>query len=141
MAKSPHCPKFIVAGLLAWRGQATAAFGALISSKINQWSLLVGMIPLVYSLASGVPNSLHLDPHQTQELWLTAAQSLYAMGIMLNLYIGKVGAAALFGLFAVQFLLPDSHMIISIVYLLFAAYLIVRDREHILPLFRNGLLP
>lgn len=136
-----EAPEFIVAGLLAWRGQATAAFGALISSKINQWSLLVGMIPLVYSIASGAPSSLHLDFHQTQELWLTAAQSLYAMGIMLNLYIGKVGAAALFVLFVVQFVFPDTHTSISIVYLLFAAYLIVRDREHILPLFRDGLLP
>ena len=136
-----EAPEFIVAGLLAWRGQATAAFGALISSKINQWSLLVGMIPLVYSIASGAPSSLHLDYHQTQELWLTAAQSLYAMGIMLNLYIGKFGAAALFVLFIVQFILPNTHTSISVVYLLFAAYLIVRDREHILPLFRNGLLP
>jgi cation:H+ antiporter len=136
-----EAPEFIVAGLLAWRGQATAAFGALISSKINQWSLLVGMIPLVYSIASGAPSSLHLDYHQTQELWLTAAQSLYAMGIMLNLYIGRVGAAALFVLFIVQFVFPNTHTSISIVYLLFAAYLIVRDREHILPLFRDGLLP
>ncbi len=136
-----EAPEFIIAALLTWRGLATAAFGALISSKINQWSLLVGMIPLVYSIASGRPNELVLDAHQVQEVLLTAAQSLYAMAIMLNLYISKFGAAALFGLFILQFLLPGSHLVLSIVYLLAAVLLIWRDREYILPLFRHGLLP
>ncbi len=136
-----EAPEFIIAALLTWRGMATAALGALISSKINQWSLLVGMIPLVYSIASGTPNALGLDGHQVQEVLLTAAQSLFAMAIMLNLLVSRWGAAGLFVLFILQFLFPGSHMILSVVYLVLAAILIWRDREYIVPLFRQGLLP
>jgi cation:H+ antiporter len=135
-----EAPEFIIAALLTWRGQATAAFGALISSKINQWSLLVGMIPLVYSVASGAPSSLVLDAHQIQEVLLTAAQSLFAMAIMLNLYISRAGAAALFVLFIIQFLLPGTHLVMSILYLIFAVLLIVRDRHYLAPLFKGGML-
>lgn len=135
-----EAPEFIIAALLAWRGLATAGFGALISSKINQWSLLVGMIPIAYGLASGnILKPLALDAHQVQELWLTASQSLYAMGIMLNLLISIRGAATLFVLFLIQFIFPGTHIPISIVYLALAAYLIVRDRGHILLLLRDGL--
>jgi cation:H+ antiporter len=42
-----EAPEFIVAGLFAWRLQTNAALGALVSSKVNQWTLLVGSLPLV----------------------------------------------------------------------------------------------
>ena len=135
-----EAPEFIIAAMLAWRGLATAGFGALISSKINQWSLLVGMIPIAYGFASGnIFKPLPLDARQIEELWLTAAQSLYAMGIMLNLLISVRGAAMLFILFLIQFLIPGTHVPITILYLALAAYLIVRDRGHILLLLRDGL--
>ena len=36
-----EAPEFIIAGLFAWRLQTSAALGALVSSKVNQWTLLV----------------------------------------------------------------------------------------------------
>ena len=48
-----EAPEFIIAALWTLRGQAQAAIGALISSKVNQWTLLVGTIPLVYSISLG----------------------------------------------------------------------------------------
>ena len=98
------------------------------------------MIPIAYGVASGnIFKPLPLDARQIEELWLTAAQSLYAMGIMLNLLISVRGAAMLFILFLIQFLIPGTHVPITILYLALAAYLIIRDRGHILLLFREGL--
>ncbi len=132
-------PEFIVAALFTWRGLATAGFGALISSKINQWTLLIGTIPAVYSLASGEPRSLILDSRQAEEMFLTAAQSLFALAIMVNLIISWRGALALFVLFAVQFFIPGTHIIISVIYLVLAVALLARDRKFILSLMAEGL--
>ena len=62
----------LVAGLLAWRGRAAKGMGALISSKVNQWTLLVGTLPIVFSIAAGGLHGLPIDAHQREELLLTA---------------------------------------------------------------------
>src|SRR5690606_29083734 len=41
-----EAPEFLVAGILAYRGRATVAMGALLSSKVNQWTLLIGGLPI-----------------------------------------------------------------------------------------------
>jgi len=46
-------PEYIVDATFAWRGATGAAMGTLVSSKINQWTLLVGMLPLVYAVGLG----------------------------------------------------------------------------------------
>ena len=46
-------PEFLVAGMLAWRLRADAALGALVSSTVNQWTLLIGCLPLAYAISSG----------------------------------------------------------------------------------------
>src|SRR5919197_1201 len=43
-------PEFIVAILFALRAQPGTSMGALLSSKVNQWTLLVGMLPVVYAV-------------------------------------------------------------------------------------------
>jgi cation:H+ antiporter len=61
-----EAPEFIITGLFAWRLLGRASLGALVSSKVNQWTLLVSTIPLVFNIASwrlgkAVPAVLHLD--------------------------------------------------------------------------------
>ena len=48
-----EAPEFVLALVFAWRGQAGMALGSLISSELNQWTLLVGMIPGVYAVSHG----------------------------------------------------------------------------------------
>ncbi len=132
-------PEFIVAALFTWRGLATAGFGALISSKINQWTLLIGTIPVVYSIASGEPRAMALDARQAEEIFLTASQSLFALAVMVNLIISWRGAVMLLLLFAIQFFIPGTHLIVSVVYLVLAVALLARDRKFILPLVGKGL--
>jgi hypothetical protein len=48
-------PELIVAGLYAWRLHTDEALGTLVSSKVNQWTLLVGTLPIVFAASSGGP--------------------------------------------------------------------------------------
>jgi cation:H+ antiporter len=123
-----EAPEFVVVALFAWRGAATAALGTLVSSKINQWTLLVAMLPLVYSVGVGSPTSLPLDARQQDEVLLTAAQSLFAVALLLDLRLSLVGAGALFGLFMVQMLLPDTRGVMTVVYLVLSAVVLVISR-------------
>src|SRR3954454_10639570 len=121
-----EAPEFIVAILLARRGNGDDALGALLSSKVNQWTLLVGSVPLAYLLGGGGV-ALHLDARQTSDMLLTAAQTAFGFAVLVKLRFHVVAAAAIFGLFLAQFLVrdPSAHLAISIVYLALAAYVLV----------------
>jgi cation:H+ antiporter len=87
-----EAPEMIIAILFTLRLKAQAGLGTLISSKVNQWTLLVGTLPLVFALGggeagpgSGFFNPMHLDPTQVEEVFLTAAQSLFAVAVIANL--------------------------------------------------------
>ncbi len=101
-----EAPEFIVAIMFVWRGDAATALGSLLSAKLNQWTLLVGMIPLVFGVASEGLTPMPLDAFQMQELLLTAAQSLLAVGFLAGLSLGPRRSAVLFALFAGQLLSP-----------------------------------
>jgi cation:H+ antiporter len=102
-----EAPEFIVALVFAWRGQANLALGSLLSSKLNQWTLLVGMIPGVFAVSHGaIDHPLPMGSVQMSEIMLTAAQSLFGVVLLASLRLSLSGAALLFGLFAGQFVLP-----------------------------------
>jgi cation:H+ antiporter len=95
-------PEFVVALLFALRGAAAAGIGAMISSKVNQWTLLVGALPLAFALSSGSMHPMVLDDRQREEIFLTAAQSVFGLVVIGNYRVGIGEAAMLFGLFALQ---------------------------------------
>ena len=125
-------PEFLVALIFAWRGFATAGFGTLVSSKVNQWTLLVGMVPLAYAgglLAAGHGvGHIPLDPRQFGELVLTAAQSLLAV-----LFLAQFATGAW-----IEHALPAAEQgtwfarekaVFSLLYVLLAAGWLVRHRR------------
>jgi cation:H+ antiporter len=126
-----EAPEFVVVALFAWRGQSTPALGTLVSSKINQWTLLVGMLPVVYSIGLGYPAALALDARQQDEVLLTAAQSVFAISLMVNLRLSLIGASALFGLFVVQMVLPDLRQPITWVYIALALGMFATQRAYL----------
>jgi cation:H+ antiporter len=97
-----EAPEFIVAILLAARGNADDGIGALLSSKVNQWTLLVGSIPIAY-LAGGGSAALPLDSHQVAEVLLTATQTALGFAVLLRLRFHIGAAAVLLVMFAGQF--------------------------------------
>jgi len=98
-----EAPELLVATLFAWRLAARTGIGALISSKVNQWTLLVGTLPIVFMIFAGQVHGLPLDEVQRDELWVTATQSVFAVAIIASRSISTKEAWAMLGLFAVQF--------------------------------------
>jgi cation:H+ antiporter len=142
-------PELIVACLYAWRLKARDSLGTLLSSKVNQWTLLVGTIPIVFALASGSLHGLPLDAQQRFELLLTAAQSLFAVSLLITLSLTAWGAVALFVLFAIQFVasltLPTDVdrvlvAVLSALYILLAIGLFVARRRELVRTTRDGLV-
>jgi cation:H+ antiporter len=99
-------PEFIVAALFAARGLASASFNTLLSSLLNQWTLLVGMLPLAFSLAGRNLRPMILDAQQRGEIFLTASFSLLAVVVLSDFRFTKKEAAVLFMLFAAQAFYP-----------------------------------
>jgi len=125
-------PEFIVAILFAIRGNARAGLGTLISSKVNQWTLLIGMLPLVYSVSMGHPAPMHLDARQAEELFLTAGQSLLAVVILANLSFGFWEGILLLVLFLAQLCIPVTSIRVafSIGYVLLTIGYLIASKSH-----------
>jgi cation:H+ antiporter len=143
-----EAPELIVATLYALRLMAGDSLGALVSSKVNQWTLLVGTIPVIFALSAGTFDGLPLDTQQRFALAVTAAQSLFAVSLLLTLRVTRGGAVALFALFCAQFfgsiLLPPplSHrtdLVLSAVYVALAAVQFLRHRDTIARTARDGV--
>ncbi len=98
-----EAPELLVAGLYAYRLNTNAALGTLVSSKVNQWTLLVGTLPIAFAIASASTDGLPIIARQREEVFLTAAQSFFAVVTLLNLTMTLREAALLFTLFWAQF--------------------------------------
>jgi cation:H+ antiporter len=114
-------PEFVVAILFAIRLRGSMAIGALLSSKVNQWTLLVGALPVAVALSAGRFVGLPLDDRQAQELLLTSSQSLFAALLIADREFSRREALILFVLFAFQFMLPDTHGLFTWIYLALSA--------------------
>jgi cation:H+ antiporter len=101
-----EAPEIVLASIFALRGEAMSALGMLISAKVNQWTLLVGSLPVVYAVSVGGPEPLPLDTRQMEEVLLTAAQSIFAVVLLAGLFLAPRGAIVLFVLFITQLFLP-----------------------------------
>ena len=137
-----EAPEFIITGVFAWRLLGAAALGALVSSKVNQWTLLVGTVPLVFNLASYViglpiPAALPLDQVQKEDLLLTSAQSAFAVAMLLGLHLSLWEAGLLTGLFLIQLAIPETHMVVTVIYLVLSVFFVVRNRSHIVAAARS----
>jgi cation:H+ antiporter len=114
---------------------------------VNQWTLLVGTLPIVFSIAAGGLHGLPIDAHKREELLLTAAQSFFALAVLVTLSITVREALLLFVLFWAQFVIgaivPEAWIAlerigVSIAYLALGVAIFARDRRLIGPLLRDG---
>jgi cation:H+ antiporter len=118
-------PEFVIALLFAWRHRGALGLGALISSKVNQWTLLVGALPIAYAVASGAWIGLPLDDRQTEELLLTSAQSLLATLLICDLDFSRFEAVLLAAAFGVQLFFPDTEVRIAFSFLYLVIFLLL----------------
>ena len=143
-----EAPELLVAGLYAWRLNTNAGLGTLVSSKVNQWTLLVGTLPIVFAFASGSLSGLPVEPRQREELLLTASQSVFAVATLASLSLSLREAGLLLVLFFAQFvigaLVPRPYhgfelIAVSAMYLVLGVALLIRNRAQLRALLRDGL--
>ncbi len=132
-------PELIVAGILAYRMKGDDAIGTLLSSKVNQWTLLVGSIPLAFMAGGGSALGIQLDARQTEEFILTAAQTVLGFAVLANLRFRTREAIVLLVLFLLQFPFPQTSVRIgfSIAYGVFAVVLLYFQRQCLKPIFTD----
>jgi len=108
-----------------WARQVRSAPMALmnmVSSNINQWTMLVAMIPIVYSYSMGHVSVIHFDEHQREEILLTLAQALVGFIFLMNMNFSWWEALGLFVLWLIQFVQP--HLRVQITYVYFAWFVV-----------------
>lgn len=133
-----EAPEIVVCVLFTLKGMANDGLGTLIASKVNQWTLLIGTLPVVYSYGSKggvgsftplllqgtfVENGITKNFDLAGSMLVTSCQTLLAVGIMLNLRAHLREAALLFVLFVAQFFITghilgvDTHHIFAAIYM------------------------
>ncbi|TMQ49019.1 MAG: hypothetical protein E6K73_10715 [Candidatus Eisenbacteria bacterium] len=103
------------------RGKAGLALMNMVSSNINQWTVLAAMIPIVYSLSLGRLSAVPLAEHRV-ELLLTLLQSALGVVLLSNFNFQAHEALGLLGLWLAQFLVPHWREEVTVPY---AAWLAV----------------
>jgi cation:H+ antiporter len=104
---------------------APMALMNMVSSNINQWTVLAAMIPVVYSLSLGHAAALPFDGAQRDEILITILQSLLGVLILSNMRFAFWEAALLFVLWFAQFLRAELRDEISWVYGIWGVMLLV----------------
>ncbi|MDA0364695.1 MAG: hypothetical protein O3B31_09155 [Chloroflexi bacterium] len=134
-------PEFLAAIYLVWRGNASAGLTMLIASKVNQWTLLIGSLAVAFSISGQTLAGLPMDGRQREEVLLTAAQSLFAVMLILDRRLSPRAAIPLFGLFVVQFVFfsESVRLVLSGVYFVIAAGLLLQRRTAFASALRAGL--
>lgn len=103
----------------------------MVSSKINQWTILASMIPIIYSLSVGHVSSIPLDNMHRIEIMLTIVQSILALLYIADMKFNWHNAIVLFVLWFFQFVVPHLRDEIIFVYLFFIAVELIYNGRNI----------
>jgi cation:H+ antiporter len=123
-------PEKVSAFLWAKRvSHAPMALMNMVSSNINQWTVLAAMIPLVYGYShyhhTGTWADFHFDADQRLEIILTLLQTALGIVVLANMEFDWFDATALFVLWVVQFLSPQLREEVSVAYALWIVILVI----------------
>jgi len=99
-------------------GKAQMGVMNMVSSNINQWTMLAAMIPIVFNISLGHLEPVYFDHVHWVELALTIAQSFLAGILILDLRFSIIDAGVLFLLWIVQFFESQLREEIAIIYLI-----------------------
>jgi cation:H+ antiporter len=117
--------------------RAPMALMNLVSSNINQWTVLAAMIPLVFGYSHwrhfGTWTDFQFDGAQRLEIVLTLLQTGLGVLLLASMEFGPLSAAGLFVLWLAQFLVPEWRHPVAIAYALWMALLLV--------LYASGTVP
>jgi cation:H+ antiporter len=100
--------------------RASIALMNLVSSNINQWTLLAALLPMVLSVSVGHVAAIPLDATQSRDLLLTLAQALLGALFLVNMELAWWEALGLFVLFLIQFADFGGHVRVYVTWIYFA---------------------
>jgi len=106
--------------------RAPMALMNMVSSNINQWTLLVAMLPIVYSISLGSVAAIPFDGKQKLELLMTLGQALVGLMFLLNMELAWWEATVLLALFLVPFAVPSAARAVTVLYFVWAGLELVR---------------
>ena len=106
--------------------RAPMALMNMVSSNINQWTLLTAMLPIVYSISFGAVAPITFDAKQQMELWLTLGQAAIALAFLLNMELAWWEAMVLGVLFAIPFFSSATEPVITWIYFGWAGVEVLR---------------
>ena len=109
--------------------QAPMALMNIVSSNVNQWTILAAMIPLVYGFSHlhhhGTWADFPFDPGQRIEIVLTLLQTALGVLLLANMEFDWLDATALFVLWAVQFSVPHLREEVAVAYGVWMVILVI----------------
>ena len=139
-------PEFFAALYLVWRGSAGLGINMLVSSKVNQWTLLIGSIPVAFMAAGGSIEGLISSDLQKAEVFITAAQSAFGVMLIIDRRLTARAGFVLLGLFLAQlitqFFFQENNLpriIFGLVYLALTALMVTQHWRSIPPVLREAL--
>lgn len=95
---------------------AAMALMNMVSSNINQWTVLAAMLPIVFSISRGAVGSIAFDRLQESEILLTLGQSLLGVALLANMRFAWYEALALFSLWFIQFVRHTTREEVTVIY-------------------------
>ncbi|HEX4601945.1 MAG TPA: hypothetical protein VH116_11180 [Gemmatimonadales bacterium] len=112
------------------RTQAPLALMNLVSSNLNQWTILAAMIPLVYGYSSlqhhGAWHAFHFDAVQRFEIVLALLQTGLGVMLLATMEFGGRAASVLFLLWLAQFVRPGLREAVAVAYGSWMALLVLQ---------------
>lgn len=108
------------------KNKAPMAVMNMMGSNINQWTMLAGMIPLVFNLSLGHYEAVTFDASHKSELLLTIVQSLLVGMLLLDLEFSIGDASLIFVLWLVQFIFSSTREVITWVYIAWVGFELIR---------------
>ena len=103
----------------AWARRVTRAPVALVnmvSSNINQWGILSGLLAVIYCWSRGATDPLPFDEFQRSEILLTIVQAFLGWIFLASMDLAAYEAFGLFLLWIIQFLVPSTRHTMLYVY-------------------------
>lgn len=134
-----EAPEFTVALIFVTKMRHNHSLSVLISSKVNQWTLLLGSIPVIFSISVGEVTHLPFDHRHVLEVLLTASQSIFAAVLILDRRFSINKALLLLALFLIQFAIPTNEvrLIVSVLYLAIMVPLVFKYRSGFRPMLNH----
>ncbi|MCI0585546.1 MAG: hypothetical protein L0323_01740 [Planctomycetes bacterium] len=81
----------------------------MVSSTVNQWTLLFAMIPLVYRISPNGGGVVPIDAHHAEELLLSMAMTIYGAVVLLSRRVSFRNGLTLFVLWLAGLLFPNRY--------------------------------